>query len=245
MTSTPVRASGRTPADEAAAEEAKGLDTPVEQDGDPVDGGLTGGVVDRPENRRMSLTPAFSRMRTDWNGPDRDVIRDMHRGAEMLIRESFGDLFDILFEIYSLVRTEQVNPETGEIVTDAFGVPEWARVSGTNSYAEDWTRVGYKEREELIFKITTGLFRWAQTRDQMWAEAMFARAQFEESFAHGFESLHNDKATIDDRTARARKLAAEYRYHAVYASYLSRRADSVVRAAELLGQRLKDLVQAG
>jgi hypothetical protein len=240
--SAPVRASGRTPADEAAAAEMKGLDQPVQLDGEPVDGGLTGGAVSRPENRRLSLTPAFSRMRTDWNGPDRDVMRDMHRGVDTVIQNAFGDLIDIISEIHELVRTPLVDTETGEMVTDGYGLPKWERVPGTNSYQEDWSRIGHKEREELIFKLTTGLFAWGRTRDRIYAEALFARAQMEEAFAHGFEFLPGERPTIDDRTARARVLSAEYRYHAVYASYLSRRADTMVRNAELFAQRLKDLL---
>lgn len=239
-TAAPTRASGRTTADEVAAKEAKETLAPVEPVGDPMQGGLTGGPATRPEDVHMSMTPAFSRMRTDFNSPDRDVIQQMHRGADVMIQNTFGEIPDIFFEVYSIVREPLVDKQTGEGKTDSFGVPEWRKVEGTNSYFEDWTRLGYKERENLLFKITTGVFRWTQRRDQIWAEAMFARAQFEEAFAHGYEEIKNEKATIDDRTARARRLSAEFRYHSVYASYLSRRADSIVRSAELLGQRLKD-----
>jgi hypothetical protein len=238
----PTRASGKTAADEAAANEAKNGMAPVEPVGDPIQGGVTGGAVTRPEDVHMSMTPAFSRMRTDWNSPDRDVIQQMHRGADVLIRNEFGEIMDLFFEVYMIVREPVMKLGTvDEPVTDAFGYPEWQKVPGTDSYAEDWTRLGWKERENLLFKITTGIFRWTQRRDQLWADAMFSRAQFEERFALGYEEIKNEKATIDDRTARARRVAAEYRYYAVYASYLSRRADSVVKSAELLGQRLKDV----
>lgn len=243
--SAPIRASGRVAADEAAAVEAGEIEQPVVEDDTGAHKGLqinlNGGPVTRPEDARMSLTPSFSRMRTDWNAPDREVIQQMHKGAELLIQKNFGEVFDIMYEIYSLVREPVVDPQTSEVVCDAFGLPEWRKEPGTNSFVEDWTKVGYREREMLLFKITTGVFRWTQRRDEIWAEALFARAGFEEAFAHGYQDLKGDKATIDDRTARARALAAEHRYHAVYASYLSRRADSVVRSAELLGQRLKDV----
>lgn len=237
----PVRASGKVAADEAAENEMKNLAL-VEPDGDPVDGGLTGGAVTRPEDTNMSMTPAFSRMRTDWNSPDRDVMIQMHRGADTLIQQQFGEIHDIFFEVYLIVREPIVDPKTQEVKTDPYGVPEWQKTPGTNSYVEDWSRLGYKERENLLFKITTGIFRWSQRAADMWGEAMFARAQFEEAFAHGFEEIKNEKATIDDRTARARRLSAEFRYHAVYASLLSRKADAMVRSVELLGQRIKDLV---
>lgn len=238
---SPTRASGKTPADEIAQNEAQNTLSPVEPDGDPVEGGLTGGATTRPEGVHMSMTPAFSRMRTDWNSPDRDVIVQMRSGADTKIRDQFGEIHDIMYEIYDIVRNKIVNTATGEVTTDPYGVPEWEKVPGTNSYYEDWTRLGYKEREMLLFKITTGIFRWSQRAADIWGEAMFARAQFEEAFAHGYEDIKSDKATIDDRTARARKLSAEYRFFSVYASLVSRKADAIVRAAELLGQRLKDV----
>lgn len=243
MTRTaPVRASGKTTADEIAAEETKnGLEL-VQFDGDPVDGGLTGGAVAHPENVYLSLTPAFSRLRTDWNSPDREVMAQMRRGVELMVQQHFGDVYDLFFDIYLIVREPVLDPATGEIQTDGLGLPVWQRQAGTNSYVEDWSKIGTREREQFLYRITTGLFRWEQRAADLWGEAMFSRAQFEEAFAHGYESLTVEKATIEDHTARARALSAEYRYHAVYCSYLSRRADAVVRAVERLGQRLKDLM---
>lgn len=240
-TRSEVRASGRTPADEAAAAESQELDTTVDLDGDPVDGGLTGGAVHHPENDGLSLTPAFSRMRTDWNSPDREIIGQMRRGADVLIMQSFGEVFDIFYEIYMLVR-EPVMKTGGEMETDAQGLPIWQKQPGTNSYIENWDRLTYREREIFLFKITAGILRWKQIAIDMWGEAMFARAEFEEAFSHGYEQLPGDKPTIQDRTARARRLSAEYRYHAVYTSYLSRKADGVIQSVELLGQRLKDVM---
>ena len=197
--------------------------------------------ADKPEDVRTSLTPAFSRMRTDWNSPDQDVILQMRQAVNLLIQHQFADVFDLYYQIYALVREPDVDTSTGEIRTDDLGVPMWQRNPATGSYVEDWSRIAFRERERFLYQLTTGLFRWKQLSDDIWGEAMFSRAAFEEAFSHGFEELSGDRPTIDDRTARARIRAAEYRYRAVYQSYLSRRAQSVVDSVELLAQRLKDI----
>lgn len=234
-----VRASGLTGADEAAREEGRQLDSPLRPEGEN-ELALPGGPGERPEDKHTSMTPAFSRMRTDWNSPDYDVVRQMKRAVDMLIQKHFADVFDIFYQVYALVRQSEVD-QNGEIKTDELGVPIWRR-SPTGAYIEDWSQLGVRERESFLYQLTTGLFRWEQLAADIWGEAMFARASFEEAFSHGFEELPDaDRPTIDDRTARARIRAAEYRYRAVYQSYLSKRAEAVVRAAERLSQRLKDI----
>jgi hypothetical protein len=232
-----VRASGMTPGDEIARKEAA-------QSGEPVAPdeylGLDGGADHHPEDRHTSLTPAFSRLRTDWNAPDAEVIRQMRRGVDLMIQNRFADLFDLFYSIFEIVRDLDVDENTGVVRTDEWGVPEWKRAP-SGAYIEDWSRMGAKERADFLYRITTGLFRWEQVAADLWGEAMFARAANEEAFSHGYEELVGDKPTIDDRTARARIRAAEHRYRAVYQSYLSKRSEAVVRAAERLGQRLKDL----
>lgn len=202
--------------------------------------GLSGGSTSRPEDVNTSLTPAFSRMRTDWNSPDRDVIRQMRSAVDLLIQTQFADVFDIFYQVYSLVRQQEIGPG-GEVKVDEYGVPIWTRAP-SGAYVEDWSLLGHREREQFLYQLTTGLFRWEQWSADIWGEAMFARASFEEAFSHGFEELTDTaKPTIDDRTARARIRAAEYRYRAVYQAYLSKRAEAVVRSAERLSQRLKDI----
>jgi hypothetical protein len=233
-----------TPADEAARSEGQSLNGPLEPD-QARELALQGGPASRPEDKGTSLTPAFARMRTDWNSPDRDVVTQMRQAVNLLVQHQFGDVFDIFFQVYALVREQEIDTTTGEVRTDELGVPVWRRNPATGSYIEDWSRLGIKEREQFLYQLTTGLFRWEQLAADVWGEAMFARASFEEAFSHGFEELAGDKPTIDDRTARARIRAAEYRYRAVYQSYLSKRADAVVRSAERLAQRLKDMMVSG
>lgn len=236
-----VRASGLTPADEAARREAAQLTEPVQPDAQL---GLDGGANHHPEDTHTSLTPAFARMRTDWNSPDRAVISQMRQAVNLLIQQQFADVFDIFYQIYALVREPEVDQATGEVRTNELGVPVWQRNPATGSYIEDWSRLGLREREQFLFRLTTGLFRWEQLSVDIWGEAMFARAAFEEGFSVSYEELPGDKPTIEDRTARARIRAAEYRYRAVYHSYLSKRAEAVVRSAERLAQRLKDVMTA-
>lgn len=240
-TQVDVRASGLTPADETAQREGKQLDGPLEPQDDALPG-LPGGPATRPEDAHMSLTPAFSRMRTDWNSPDHAVIQQMRRAVDMFVQQQFADVFEIFFLVYDLVREKEVDTGTGEIKVDEFGMPKWKR-SPSGTYVEDWSRLGIREREQFLYQLTTGLFRWEQRAADIWGEAMFARAAFEEAFSHGFEELpESQRPTIDDRTARARIRAAEYRYRAVYQAYLSKRADAVVKSAERLSQRLKDVM---
>jgi hypothetical protein len=182
-------------------------------------------------------------MRTDWNSPDHEVIRQMRRAVDLMIQQQFADVFDIFYQVYSTVREPDVDQGTGEVRTDEFGVPLWRR-GPSGAYIEDWSQLGIREREQLLYQLTTGLFRWEQLSSDLWGEAMFARATFEEAFAHGYEELSGERPTIDDRTARARIRAAEHRYRAVYQSYLSKRAEAVVRSAERMSQRLKDVMLA-
>jgi hypothetical protein len=203
---------------------------PVEQDGE----GLTAGPANRPEDD-STLYPAFRRMRTDWNSPDRDIINQMRSAVDAQIMDRFSDLYELQFQIYSLVRESL----PGKI--DDWGLPDWRR--GPNGfYVEDWSKLTGRDAESFLYRITTGMFRWEQTQADLWGEAVFARAAFEEAFSTGYEELENPRATIEDRTARARLRAAEQRYLAVYKSYASKRADAAVRSVERLGQRLKDVM---
>lgn len=231
------RADGRTGGEQLAPKEADRAVVP-QQEQDAL--GLDGGAITRPEDSHSSLTPMFRRMRTDWNSPDRHVINQMKRAVDLLIRDQFFEIFDLLYEIYDKVREQEVDPVTHEVKVDDEGLPLWRRGPG-GAYIEDWAAIGVREREHYLYRIYTGMFRWTQRQADLWGESLFAKAAFEEAFSHGYEELENSRATIEDRTARARIRAAEHRYRAVYLAYLSKRADAVVRSAELLGQRLKDI----
>lgn len=224
-----MRASGQTAANEEAKAEVESLTEPPETE-----------VL--PEERGRSFrTPGFSRMRTDWNRDDRMVIRRAQESVEGRILANFEDAYQVMYEVYDLVRTPQVNEETGEILKDKWGFTLWKKnVSG--SYEEDWTRLTNKERTNLLFTLTTRLFEWEQRAADAWGEAMFAKAQFEERFAIGFDEPM--AGTVDDRRAHANIEAREERYFAIFLTLYSRKADALVRTMGLLGQRLKDSMQA-
>jgi|SRR5882757_4581669 len=228
------RASGVTGGEELAAQESRRMVEPVSTDG-TIEQGLEGGPVGRrPEDIHTTLTPSFRRMRTDWLSPDRDTISQMRTAIDMVIQQRFWDWYELRYRIYDLVREREV----GKV--DEHGLPVWKR-NADGGYVEDWSKVTGREREDWLYRITTAMSGWEETTANLWGEALFAKAHFEEAFSAGYEELDNPRATIEDRTARARMRAAEHRYFAVYKSYLSRRADMVVKSAERLGQRIKDL----
>jgi hypothetical protein len=95
-----------------------------------------------------------------------------------------------------------------------------------------------RRREHFLHQISAHLFEWEQASQDLWGEAMFAKAAWEERFAWGYTT--SEGKTIDDRTQRARQASQEERYFAIYRTLLSRKADALVRSMQLINQRLKD-----
>ena len=104
---------------------------------------------------------------------------------------------------------------------------------------EDFSKLRQPQKEHFMFSLTTRLFLWQQQAADVWAEAMFAKAQWEERFSIGYDAGRG--GTIEGRTAKGRIDAREERYFAVLMSVHSRKADALVRSLELLTQRLKGL----
>jgi hypothetical protein len=223
VASANIRASGQTAAEEVAAEEAENLDRPAEHE----------------EERPLNLTRAFQRMRTDWNSKDREIIQSVRSAVDQQVFEDFKDAYALMYEIYNTVRVKK-RDTNGSVVRDETGLPEWQQYSD-GSYIEEWDKIGRKERERFLYIIITRMFDWEQTAADIWGEAIFAKAQWEEAFATGFDSITDSKATVDARTARANRVSADHRYLAVYKSYYSRKADAILRAMNGLSQRLKDV----
>lgn len=195
-------------------------------------------VVDpHPDRSREMKTPGFSRMRTDWNGPDREVVQNIQGIIENRILMNFADAYALMNEVYDVVREPAVD-EHGEIQRDRFGFMLWAR-SQNGAPIEDFTKMTVKQREDFLFKITTRIFEWEQRAAEAWTEAMLAKAQWEEAFAVSFDSPPG-RLTVEDRTQKGRLGSRDERYFAVFLSAYSRRADALVRSMTLLGQRLKD-----
>jgi hypothetical protein len=220
------RASGQTTAEEVTREEAK---TAFEQ--------VTPELPD--ERERKFQTPGFARMKFSWSGADAAIIGALHDMVEKQIGERFADAYAIMFELYSLVRTPEVDDQGAEVV-GGDGWPEWQRTE-TGRYDEDWTRLTHRQRERFLFQLTTRLFEWEQTQAEGWAESMFAKGLWEQAFSQGFESIENPRATVDARTARGKIEARESHFLAIFKTYYSRRADAVVRSMQRLEQRLKDV----
>jgi hypothetical protein len=217
-------------AEAALADVVADLDTPTE--------------VDLHEDRTREVrTPGFSRMRTEWDGPDAVTVAQVQGIVQNRIMVRFASAYAIMNELYEIVRDPVVaNIETGELRTDDFGFPLWQTTS-SGSYVEDYSRLTHKDRENLLFQITTNLFAWEQAAAEAWGEAMFAKAQFEERFALTFAEAPGGRPTEADRTNFARTSAREERYFAIFQSLYSRRADAIVRTMTLLGQRLRDVMK--
>jgi hypothetical protein len=181
-------------------------------------------------------TPGFQRMRIEWRGEDRVIVDRVKSVVETRIQREFEDAYRLLFDIYETVR-EQETDEHGQFIKDGFGHPVWKR-DHNGQYVENFNALGIKEKERLMFSLTTSLFFWQQLAADAWGEAMFAKAAWEERFSIGYDTPRS--GTIDDRTAKGRLDAREERYFAVMMSWYSRKADSLVSSMLLLSQRIKD-----
>lgn len=222
-----VRASGETAAVEVAREQVEAL---FEEPTTPA-------TDDRPKFR----TPGFQRMRYTWLPHDAALIAQIHEEAMRVVVHYFADAYSLLNQIFDIVREPMRTPD-GEVLKDRYGFTLWQKSEYGGGYVEDWTNLTRKQIGDFIGMIVTQLFGWEMRRDTMWADAMIAKAQFEERFAVAYGE--SSGKTVDDRTAAGNRDAAEERYYAIYMTYVSRLADSAVRSMERIQMRLKDLLQS-
>lgn len=219
-----TRASGETTAAEVTTEESEKLEERIE--------------IELPEQRgRKFRTPGFSRMRVEWSRDEWLVIERAQSAVEGRIMVNFKDAFQIMSEVYDLVRAPLIDEDTGEIVTDQWGYRQWKQTP-SGSYEEDWSKLTRKEKNNILFAITTRMFDWEQRAADAWGEAMFAKAKWEERFAAEFDAPV--AGTVEDRRSRGNVEAADDKYFAIFVNLYSRKADAIVRSLSLLGQRLKD-----
>lgn len=199
--------------------------------------------IDLHEDRTQEfVTHAENRLRYDWGDDFRDEIHGIHSVVERLLLENFSGAYQIMNELYEIVREPKVSEATGEIETDIYGFTIWAQNEYGN-YIEDYTRLGHKEVKDFLFKITTRLFQWEQDAARIHGDAMYAKALWERSFALGYtEARLNGGRTVEDRTQAGRVASLDDRFFGIFQSNLSRRADALVRSMNLLGQRLKDVL---
>lgn len=190
------------------------------------------------DHTRETKTPGFTRMRTEWHGEDRAHVQALKGIVDGQIMRLYPDAFVLMADLFEIVR-EPATDAKGEVLYDNHGMVVWAR-SEHGAFIEDYSRLSSRERDNFLMRITTNIFEWKQTQADLWGEAMFAKAMWEEAFADGFTSAPGTRPTVDDKTNRARLHAADERYFAIFQALLSRKADAVVQSLELLGQRLKD-----
>lgn len=201
--------------------------------------------VDLHDDRTQEFSHlGLSRMRLDWSEGDAQAVVDLHRMIENVILEHFGSAYQIMNDLYEIVREPKVNQETGEIETDENGWTVWER-NDSGAFIEDYSRLGSKEIKDFLFKITTRLFQWEQDAAKLWGDSMFAKAVWEQQLARSYQDSRIQGArTVEDRTQAARVASRDERLFALFQSVISRRADAVVRSMQLLSQRLKDVLLA-
>lgn len=203
-----------------------------------------GMVVEVHDDRtRENTTTSMSRMRTDWGEEDKFAVEGLHEVIENRMLVLFGDAYRIMNDLYDIVRAAETDDE-GTVLVDGHGFPLWMR-NASGGFVEDYSRLTSHDLRHLLFQITTRLFDWEQKRDALWGDSMFAKAQWEQALAASYEGAREAGVrTVEDRTQAARRVSREERLFAIFLAVLSRRADSLTRSMERLGQRLKDVVTA-
>jgi len=222
-----VRKSGKTGANEAAEEAAEEL--------------LAEPDNDLPEEDARYGRLSFSRMRIDWTKEDVMQMTALRIAVDQKLQEDFAGAYAVMFDLYVLVREQEVDEKTGEFRKDINGLPVWKRTR-SGAPIEDWTRLTSREKENFLFRITTQVFEWSQYSANLWAESMFAKAEWTEAHAIGY--TEGIGGTVDDRTAHANRKSAEERYFAVYMAAISRKAEAIVRSMEMLSRRLAETLQS-
>ena len=188
------------------------------------------------DDRRLR-TPGFTRMRFDWRPEDRVVMTRAREIAHRRLVTEFADVYEVLWEVYRVVRNPLVDEKTGEIMVDDYGLQLWAR-NENGGYDEDFSKLTKAEKERFMFLLVTRAFEWDQRAADIRGEALMAKAQFEERFAIGFDAP--PQGTVDDRRAAGNLDAREERYFAIYMTWFSRKADALLDSAHRLESRLRD-----
>lgn len=220
------RASGRP----AATEEG-------EKSADEATSSMEGSVMD-VEREEWFRAPGFQRMKTAWEGEDKRQMDRLSGLIDRRIFETFPEAYAVMSDLWDIVREPEVNEITGEVLLDPYGFTVWKRHPLTQQYAEDWSLLTIRQREDFLFRITTQLFEWEQRAADLWTEAMFSKGMFVERFSIEYDApIHG---TIDDRNARGNKEAAEERYFAILNAAISRKADALIRTMNNLMLRIRD-----
>lgn len=183
----------------------------------------------------------FARMKTAWNPEEQEIIDIAKDVVEQELLRRFADVYQVLYRLYNIVRNPVVDGH-GEVVTDENGFPLW-QVDENDLPIENWGLLGEKEKENFLHLITTRLVMWQQLSDDLWGEAMFAKALWEERFSDSFTGtpkVEGRRPTEADRTQYAQGLARDDRYFGIFMSLRSKKAQSLVGSMERIAMRLKD-----
>lgn len=185
------------------------------------------------ERIRRFDTTGFSRMRTDWDDADRESMGVILAETDLIIRSEFRVAFAVMARLRKLVRIPAADPESGEVLTGPDDRPLW-ETDEDDLPVENWGLLRDADRASLLFSIASFLFEWELAAVDKWAEAMFAKVQWEDRFSHSFTALPGvsitGKPTIEDRTQWGQRLSLEERYFAIFKSALSRKADALIRS---------------
>lgn len=187
---------------------------------------------------------SLSRMRMDWAPEDREAIEGLHEIVDRQMLVLFGDAYVAMNDLYTIVRFPQMDDDGTTFLMDPVsGFPIWQTREG-GAYIEDYTLLTHADLKHFLFRVTIRLFDWEQKQADLWGDAMFAKAQWEQAIAHGFEQAHlaSGRSTVEDRTQQARRVSREERLFSIFQTLLSKKADALVRSMERLSQRLKDVM---
>jgi hypothetical protein len=190
-----------------------------------------------PDRTRRFQHVNFSRMRTTWLESDAVKVAEMGRIADLTMARCFGAAYAFMETVYFIVREPEINALTEEPLRGQDFQVRWKR-DERGLPVEHWSRLGDRQRSEMLDQLMVGLVEWEQQAAAMWGSAMFAKGIWEESFAYGYTTPRDRKLTIDDRTQMGHLASIEERYFAIYESILSRRADALIRGLNRIYMRL-------
>jgi hypothetical protein len=227
-----VRASGRTTAHEIAHEAVKNSEINEKHSSK-----LAATPSDIEQHRRFR-SPGFSRLTVDWSKEDKIVLTRAQNAVEKKLISEFSDAYQIMNRLYDLIRIPKM--KDGNPLRDQNGWIIW-QVDDFGHPIEDWEKLTYREKDNLLFSITSKLFNWEQTASKAWAESMYAKANWEESFAFSFENVLS--GTVQDREQRGRIGSVDERLFAIFLSSYSRSAEALVRSMDRLALRLRDTLK--
>jgi hypothetical protein len=225
MARSQVRASGKSAGTEVAEREEKELLEEMVQ------------TLPEDDPRSAMSSLGFTRMKLDFTRDERVQMDRIKAIVDGIITRRFMDAHALMNDLFDTVRTHEVNPDTGEMMRDGFGLPVWVRTA-TGAPEEDWSRLTRKQREDFLFRITTQIYRWEQEKADLWGEAMYAKAMWTEEFSIEYD--RSMSGTIEDRTAAANRRAAEAKYFAIFSGQISKKADGIVRSMRDLSKVLTD-----